>query len=321
MLDTKHLQTTILDSISDAFFAVDSGWRFTYVNPAAVPLLRHYSDTLLGRTIWEVFPGAIGTEFETHYRRALWDTVAVVFEAFYAPFDAWFTVRAYPTLDGGLAVYFQDVTDRKRAEFDRQRLAAIVTSSQDAIIGLTLDGAVTDWNASAERLYGYTAKEMVGRSMSLLFAPADQAQLPTTLERLKTGEPIAQLEWSVLTKDGRQVEVALSVSPLRDESGQVVGAATIARDLTGTQERGGTTASARGSARGQRQRNAHHRRARKYSLDQPSLHAADRLYLRRGPWAEPPSAEEWTARPSVLRASVADDPEWRSVPRANGQSP
>jgi PAS domain S-box-containing protein len=231
-LGTSELPGTILDSLSDSFFAVDHEWRFTYVNPAAVPLLRHYSGELYERTLWEILPEMVGTQLESQFRRAFREHVPVAFETFYRPFETWFMVRAYPTLDGGLAVYLQDVTDRKQAELDRQRLAAIVTSSHDAIVGVTLDGTVTDWNPGAERLYRYTAEEVLGRPMSVLFPGDGQARLMAMLAEAGAGGHTVQVELPAVTRDGGHVEVSLTVSPLRGEFGHIVGAATIARDLT-----------------------------------------------------------------------------------------
>jgi PAS domain S-box-containing protein len=231
-LSTSELPGTILDSLSDGFFAVDHEWRFTYVNPAAVPLLRHYSGELFERALWDVMPEMVGTELESQFRRAFREHIPVLFETFYRPFEAWFMVRAYPTLDGGLAVYLQDVTDRKQAELDRQRLAAIVTSSHDAIVGVTLDGTITDWNPGAEQLYRYAAKEVLGRSMCVLFLGDCCAHLKAMLADAGDGGHTVQVELTAVTKDGDHVEIALTVSPLRSESGHIVGASTIARDLT-----------------------------------------------------------------------------------------
>jgi PAS domain S-box-containing protein len=233
MLLTAPSRRNVLDSISDGFFTLDHRWCFTYVNPAAVPMLRHYSPDLLGKVIWDVLPDIVGTELESHLRRAVRDSVPALFEMFYPPFDAWLAIRACPTLDdGGVAVYVQDVTDRKRADFDRRRLAAIVTSSQDAIVGVTLDGTITDWNSGAERLYGYSAREIVGRPLQLVFQANSHDPGSSIMDCIGRGEHIPRLETTAVRKNGGTVYVALSASPLRGESGQVIGGATIARDLT-----------------------------------------------------------------------------------------
>jgi PAS domain S-box-containing protein len=111
-------------------------------------------------------------------------------------------------------------------------LAAIVDSSDDAIIGKTLQGIITSWNKGAERLYGYSAAEVVGQSMARLI-PADRPQeLEDILTRLQRGERIDHYETVRLRKDGRLIEVSVTVSPIEDAAGRIVGASAIARDIT-----------------------------------------------------------------------------------------
>jgi len=122
--------------------------------------------------------------------------------------------------------------EREQAALDRARLAAIVDSSEDAVIGKTLEGQITSWNAAAERLYGYAAEEAVGRHISLIVPEELRAQLADIAERLGRGERIAHLETTRVSKNGTRLEVSLSISPIKDERGRIVGAATIARDIT-----------------------------------------------------------------------------------------
>jgi PAS domain S-box-containing protein len=105
----------ILESISDAFFALDNQWRFTFVNSIAEKLLRKSREELVGKNIWEEFPEAVGSTFHTEYHKALNKNVPVSFEENYSPFDTWYDVRAYP-YHGGLSVYFHDINERKQAE-------------------------------------------------------------------------------------------------------------------------------------------------------------------------------------------------------------
>ncbi len=112
------------------------------------------------------------------------------------------------------------------------RLAAIVESSDDAIFSKTLDGTVTSWNPGAERLYGYTAEEMIGKNISLIVPAERTDELTDIMERLRHGERVAPYETVRVCKDGRQVVVSVSISPIKDSSGRVLGASTIARDRT-----------------------------------------------------------------------------------------
>jgi two-component system CheB/CheR fusion protein len=125
-----------------------------------------------------------------------------------------------------------EITERKQLEDASVRLAAIVESSQDAILGQTLDGHITSWNRGAEEMYGYTAEEMLGKHVSLLLPPEMTDESPAMMERLRIGVTIASYETVRMRRDGSRLHVSLSVSPIRDGTGAVVGAAKIARDIT-----------------------------------------------------------------------------------------
>ena len=126
----------------------------------------------------------------------------------------------------------RDVTERKKAEEMAQRLASIVEFSHDAIIGKSLDGAITSWNRAAEKMYGYTSAEVMGRDLSFLLSVERQTELQVIMERMHTGLAIQSLETQRLTKAGSVLDVSLSISPIKDASGRVTGASTIARDIT-----------------------------------------------------------------------------------------
>jgi PAS domain S-box-containing protein len=151
--------------------------------------------------------------------------------------ERWSVVRAEPVFDerGEVRVavnIFRDVTESRRAEEERARLAAIVRSSDDAIFGKTLDGTITSWNPGAEKIYGYPAEEAVGSPVSMLAPPEVSDEIPAILEKVRRGEVVADHGTVRLTKDGRRIDVSLTVSPIKDSGGKVVGASTIARDVT-----------------------------------------------------------------------------------------
>lgn len=126
----------------------------------------------------------------------------------------------------------EDSEKRKRDDEVRSWLTAIVQSSNDAIIGMTLDGTITSWNPAAERLYGHTAAGAVGRPISLLLPSEQPDEVPALLARVKRGEFVAGYETQKLAKDGRRIDVALTMSPIRGPGGDLIGASTIARDET-----------------------------------------------------------------------------------------
>ena len=127
---------------------------------------------------------------------------------------------------------FYDITERKQAERARGRLAAIVESSADAIIGKDLNGIITTWNHGAERLFGYTEQEAVGQSITILIPTERLAEEPRILDAVRRGERVEDLETIRRHKDGTLLEVSLTVSPIMDDHGKIVGASKIARDIT-----------------------------------------------------------------------------------------
>ncbi|MGD0878349.1 MAG: PAS domain S-box protein [Anaerolineales bacterium] len=126
----------------------------------------------------------------------------------------------------------REISGRKQVDTMLARLAAIVESSDDAIIGKTLEGLITSWNAGAERLYGYSAAEAIGKPVSILIPTDRPDELPEILSRLRRGERIEHFESVRLSKDGRRLDVSITISPIKDASGQISGASTIARDIT-----------------------------------------------------------------------------------------
>jgi len=126
----------------------------------------------------------------------------------------------------------RDVTERKRAEGARARLAAIVESSQDAIIGKDLNGIVTSWNRGAEKIFGYQAEEMIGQSIQLLLPPGHERDEDGILERIRRGETVEQLETVRQRKNGHLINVSLVISPIQDGKDRIIGASKIARDVS-----------------------------------------------------------------------------------------
>lgn len=157
-----------------------------------------------------------------------------------AAFGRWIRVRGrgfnrdgVPFAASGI---FTDVSGYKLVEAANSRLAAAVNSSDDAIVGKTLEGIITDWNSGAEAIFGYTAAEMVGQTISLL-VPADQPdETLQILERIRRGERVEHFETRRRRKDGTIIDVSLSVSPVWDQAGRLLGASKVARDITATKQ-------------------------------------------------------------------------------------
>src|SRR5690348_3381832 len=132
----------------------------------------------------------------------------------------------------GIVVVFRDVTERKRAEHARAWLAAIVDSSDDAIVSKTLDGIITSWNPAAARLFGYEPAEIVGKPITMIIPPELRAEEDEIIARLRRGERVDHFETVRVARDGRRIDVSLTISPIKGEDGEIIGASKIARDIT-----------------------------------------------------------------------------------------
>lgn len=133
---------------------------------------------------------------------------------------------------GGRIEHYYDITDRKRAEDHRARLASIVESAHDAIVGFRLDGTIESWNSAAEEMFGYRAGEMIGRAIDVLAAPGHESEPKHNLEKLVRGDAIEHFETVRRHRDGRLLEVSIASSPIRDAQGKIAGASAVIRDIT-----------------------------------------------------------------------------------------
>jgi PAS domain S-box-containing protein len=136
----------------------------------------------------------------------------------------------------GLVCYFRDISEQKAAAADRAYLAALVDSANDAIIAKNLDGVIQSCNAAAERLFGYSSLELIGQPVGILIPPERRSEGEDILARLRRGERIEHFETVRMTRDGRRVDIALTVSPVKDGNGKIVGASKIARNITALKE-------------------------------------------------------------------------------------
>jgi len=137
----------------------------------------------------------------------------------------------YGTIDSGLIIAL-DISEIKKAEEKSAKLAAIVESSDDAIISKTFESMITSWNRSAERMFGYSADEMIGQTIYKIIPEERRAEEPEILTRLKNGERIEHFETKRLTKNGTELDVSLTISPIKDTQGNIIGLSKIARDIT-----------------------------------------------------------------------------------------
>ena len=227
----------ILNSITDSFMAIDHEWRFTYVNPPAETLLRRRREDLLGRVLWDEFPEAIGSRFDREYRQVTDRHEAVTFEEYYPPLDGWFEVHAYPS-DGGLAIYFRDISERRQAEQaireTEERFRVLLEGARDhVLILMDRDGVILDWQGGAERILGWTKEEAIGRFGSLIFTPEDRQNRIDVKEFARATEAgvAADIRWH-LRKDGSQLFTDGVTTRLNDPDGRLRGFAKVFQDAT-----------------------------------------------------------------------------------------
>jgi len=206
-------------------------FRYLAANPAHGKSTGLPTGGMVGRTIREVIPGIEPFWIET-YGRIVRTGESERIANPVAGLGKHMEVFAWRSGPGRFAAVSSDVTERKRAEEALLRMSAMVESSDDAIIGKTLEGVITSWNLGAARMYGYSAPEIIGRHISALVPEGHPDEIAGILRRLANGERVEQIEAVRRRKDGSLVDVSLKISPIVDASGKVVGASTIARDIT-----------------------------------------------------------------------------------------
>jgi PAS domain S-box-containing protein len=243
--DERERLRITLASIGDAVISTDAGGRVTFLNGVAEALTGWPGDEAAGRPLTEVFRivnEATRREVENPALRALREGTVVGLAnhtvliarggAERAIDDSAAPIRDAAGAPVGSVLVFRDVTERRQVELDLARLAAIVASSDDAIVSKTLDGVIRTWNAGAERIFGWTAAEAVGKSITIIIPPERLDEEREIIDRLRRGERVDHFETVRVAKDGRRLDISLTVSPIRDAEGAVVGASKVARDIT-----------------------------------------------------------------------------------------
>lgn len=234
-----------LSSIGDAVLSTDAEGRVTFLNVVAESLTGWPQAEALGRPLPEVFHivnEQTRQPVENPSLRALREgtivglanhTVLIARDGTERPIDdSAAPIRDESGTPVGVVLVFRDVTERRHAEEAQARLAAIVESSDDAIVSKTLDGIILSWNAGAQRLFGYAPHEAIGRSITLIIPPERQDEEHEILARIAAGERVQHFETVRVSKQGRRIDISLTVSPIRDRAGRIVGASKVARDIT-----------------------------------------------------------------------------------------
>jgi PAS domain S-box-containing protein len=238
----RRVLSTVMDSSAALIALLDPSGRLVRINNAAAKACGVTEQQARDRSYWDLFtdPGApaaphtglmhvlehrppSGTPLRP-WRDVTWRGRTILWSASFLD---------QPGSSGETIVLAGiDITDQLRQEETRARLATIVDTSDDAIISKTIDGTITSWNQGAERLYGYPSSEAVGRSILMLVPPGQEHEEQGVLARIRSGEAVGHLETVRRRKDGQDIHVSMTVSPMRDAAGRVVSASTIARDIS-----------------------------------------------------------------------------------------
>lgn len=230
----------IVESSQDAIVSKTLDGVITSWNSAATQLFGYLPEEIIGRSIYTLIPRELHAEEDEVLRKLRagqriehYETVRVAKDG--TRREVSLTISPVRDDNGtiiGASKIARDISDRRRNEEIRNRLAAIVESSDDAIISKDLAGTITSWNAAAERMFGYKADEIIGKSVLTIIPPELHSDELNILKQLVEGQKLEHHETTRLTKDGKRLTVSLTISPIKDASGRIIGASKIARDIS-----------------------------------------------------------------------------------------
>ena len=230
----------IVEGSHDAIIGHATDGIITSWNHAAENIYGYSGEEVVGKPLSTIVPSDCAHEMPAIYSRLMRGEPVARFETKRITKSGQVldvSVTVSPIRDDharvvGFSSIARDITELKRAAEQQARLASIVESSDDAIVSKNLDGIVTSWNCGAERVFGYTADEMIGRPITKIISQDRLNEEPVILERLRRGENVDHFETIRQRKDGQLIDVSVTISPVRDASGKIVGASKVARDIT-----------------------------------------------------------------------------------------
>ncbi|NUC72370.1 PAS domain-containing protein [Haloterrigena sp. SYSU A558-1] len=228
----------IVDRVTDAFFALDTDFRFTYVNERAETLLKRSREELIGRVMWDEFPQTVETQFPDGFHRAMDEQVPVSFEIYHAQLETWFEARAYPS-ESGLSVYMRDVTDRKVQETTLAQHAAVVEAVNDAVVTLDRTREIVTVNDATETAFGIDRSELVGEHVERLIdragiAAEDAVEIGRAITDIDIGSAVERtVEVPFTDADGVDRIGEFRFVPIEDDVATV---AAVIRDVTDRRE-------------------------------------------------------------------------------------
>ncbi|AFZ74365.1 PAS domain-containing protein [Natronobacterium gregoryi] len=228
----------VADRVTDAFFALDTDFRFTYLNERAETLLKRSRSDLIGRVMWDEFPQTVETQFPDGFHRAMDEQVPVSFEVYHTHLETWFEARAYPS-ETGLSVYMRDVTERKEQETTIAQHAAVIEAIDDGVVTLDPTREIVSVNDAMERLLGQSRDDLVGEHVEVVpelagIADEDAVEMGRAIADVDVGNTAKrQLEAPVTDADGADRVAEIRIVPIEDETATI---AVILRDITDQHE-------------------------------------------------------------------------------------
>ena len=235
-----HRMAAIIQSSDDAIIGKNLSGIITSWNPGAQKLFGYTEEEMVGQPVTRLIPpDRLSEELEilTRLKRGEtvdhFDTKRMTKDG--RLIDISLTISPIKDSNGkiiGASKIARDITAKKLAEEQRAKLVAIIQSSDDAIISKNLNGIITSWNPGAQKLFGYTGEEMIGQPVTKLIPHDRLDEEPEILSRLKKGKTVDHFDTKRITKDGRLIDISLTISPIKDDKGTVIGASKIARDIT-----------------------------------------------------------------------------------------
>ncbi len=229
------------DSLEDIMIIINKDYTIEKINKKGLELLGKKEKDVVGCKCYEIIHNVDGPGDYCPFKKTLESKKVESTERYEKVFDKYFSIKSSPIFNPkGEIVKFvdlmRDITERKKVEKRNRFFAAIVESSNDAIIGKSLDGTINSWNAAAEQIYGYAEREIIGKNISILFPKKKKNEISQIFNRIRKGEKINHFETIRKTKQGVNKFVSLAISPIKDENGEVIGASTIARDISKNKE-------------------------------------------------------------------------------------
>ena len=239
---TDTWMTALLDAAVDGILTINEQGIIQTINRSAEQLFGYAAAEVIGQNVKMLMPppfsdehdGYLGHYIATGEKKIIGvgrEVVGLRKNGSRFPMDL-SVAEARVGKEKGFIGIIRDITERKRTEAELSRLAAIVQSSDDAIVSKSLDGIILTWNAGAERMFGYSAGEMLGHHISILAPPDRPCEMSAILEKIRQGERVDHFETVRVRKDGGRIDVSVTISPVRSATGQILGAAAIKREIT-----------------------------------------------------------------------------------------